>query len=234
MKLIFIDEIELHDKNPNFFGIGIFMVDQFFYQPICCEFNKYFEHCGWDKEIEFKGRYLFSKKGDDCINIDKRIELVNNMANITVAKKNSRCRFTFFYNFKKKTKSNYLDLVKRGLSALSKITKSGGKNLVSIYYDETELVTIKELNKITKPTLLKRGLFQVELPCRIKSCNDTVGIIYADVLSYLKSWDVLHPEIEEEQQATLFELKVGQRNKDKLESIKRILLKVKSAKTKEV
>ena len=234
MRFVFIDEVEQQKKNPDFFGLGIFIVDSFFYSTLHSRFHTHFNNCGWNKEIEFKGRYLFSKKGDSNIDIDKRIQLVDNLAEDTVAKKNSRCKFIFFYNFKKKTKNNYLDLVKNGLNALDKTSKKGGKNLVSIYYDDTDLVTPKDLNEITDSALSRRGLLQVEIPCNIKACYKSVGIIYSDVLSYLKSWDVLTPRPNDGEEANLFELEGIQRNKEKLAKIKGILTKIKSVYTKQI
>jgi len=234
MKFVFIDEIEQQQKNPNFFGLGVFVVDSFFYPTLHSQFQAHFKKSGWNKNIEFKGRYLFSKKADDSIDIDTRIELVENMAQDSVACKNSRCRFSFFYNFKKKTKTNYLDLVSHGINSLDKTPKVGGKNQVIIYYDDTELISPQELSEIIEPFLKNRGLLQVELPSNVRANYKTIGIIYTDVLSYLKSWIVLHAEVTEEQEKELFGLGAGARDTQKLEKINSILGKLKSVHTKKI
>lgn len=234
MRFVFIDEVEQHQKNPSFFGLGVFIVNSFFYLPLCSDFQNHFTDCGWNKEIEFKGRYLFSQKGDCAIPVDKRIKLIDNMAEETVAKKNSRCEFLFYYNYEKQSKENYLMLLEHSLKALGRKSKNQGKNLISIYYDSTSLVNWKDINEISDPLLLRKGLFQVELPCSTSGCHKAAGMIYADVLAYLKSWDVLSPKADDEQKASLFELQPGQRDKEKLERIKNILLKVRSVTTKEI
>ncbi len=232
MKFIFVDEIEQQQKNPNFFGVGIFVVDSFFYPILYSQFQAHFSKSGWNKNIEFKGRYLFSRKGDDSIDIDTRIELVENMAQDSAACKNSRCKFSFFYNFKKKTRNNYFDLVKHCLNSLSKVSKVGGKNQVIIYYDDTNLINPQDLSAIIEPILNKRGLLQVELPNNVRANYKTIGIIYTDVLSYLKSWIVLHAEVGEGQEKELFGLGAGSRDVQKLEKINSILGKLKSVHTK--
>jgi hypothetical protein len=125
-------------------------------------------------------------------------------------------------------------LLEHSLKALGRKSKNQGKNLISIYYDNTSLVDWKDINEISDPLLLRKGLFQVELPCSTSGCHKAAGIIYADVLAYLKSWDVLSPTADDEQKASLFELQPGQRDKEKLERIKSILLKVRSVTTKEI
>lgn len=234
MRFIFIDEIEQHQKDKSFFGIGLFSIDSFFYQSLCSDFKKHFRDCGWDNNIEFKGKYLFSKKGDDSIPIDKRIGLVNNIASSTVARHNSKTNFTFVFNRKGKTKENYFLLVSNAIKGLNKKAKSGGKNLVAIYYDSIELFKPNEMSLITEEALSKKDLYQVELPCSINSCNKTIGLIYCDVLSYLASWHVLSPQNNESEQASLFELTKGERDKEKLAKIREILAKVKPIETKEI
>jgi hypothetical protein len=84
---------------------------------------------------------------------------------------------------------------------------------VSIYYDHTTLANWKEINEVTDSSLSRKGLFQVELPCSISGCCKAAGVLYADVLSYLKSWDVLSPTADDEQKASLFEFQPGQRDR---------------------
>jgi hypothetical protein len=76
MKLVFVDEVEQPQKAPGFFGIGAFIVTSTFYRGLRDDVDDAFEDANWDRDKEFKGRYLFSSsKGDTSVGIDARIEL---------------------------------------------------------------------------------------------------------------------------------------------------------------
>lgn len=62
----------------------------------------------------------------------------------------------------------------------------------------------------------------------MSSSNSTAGLIAADVLAYLKSWDVLFPNPKEEEQASLFESPVAELNTQKLKLIRETLALVKN------
>jgi hypothetical protein len=50
---------------------------------------------------------------------------------------------------------------------------------------------------------LARKLTLVETPTPLASSNNTPGLIVADILAYLKSWDVIHPNPDQTAQAAL-------------------------------
>ena len=86
------------------------------------------------------------------------------------------------------------------------------------------------MSAISGPALAKRGYIQVEVPSSLPSGNDTPGLIYADTLAYLKSWDVLHPKPAAADQATLFEVPIGQFTHEKVKATREILLGIKHVK----
>jgi hypothetical protein len=70
---------------------------------------------------------------------------------------------------------------------------------------------------------LARKLTLVETPTPLASSNNTPGLIVADILAYLKSWDVIHPNPDQTAQAALFETSVNQVHAQKLKTIRDIL-----------
>lgn len=235
MKLVFFDEVEQQQKDPDFFGVGSFVVDPTHYGSLCDGFEKCFADCGWDESIEFKGRYLFSQRGDSSVDINRRIRFVADMARGTVAKKNAKARFTLHHNRSGNSKDNYIALVGSALRGLPKVSnRKAGKHLVAIYYDQTDLITSAELGRRAVAVLADRGLSQVELPSAMPKSNRAVGTVYADVLCYLVSWDVLHPQPSDAEQLSLFELSGGSRDAEKLQRIREILSYAKSATSKRV
>jgi hypothetical protein len=63
----------------------------------------------------------------------------------------------------------------------------------------------------------------VETPVPLRSSNATPGLVVADLLAYLKSWDVISPHPNEAEEAALFESSVQQLHADKLNTIREIL-----------
>jgi len=68
-----------------------------------------------------------------------------------------------------------------------------------------------------------RDLTLIETPTSLTSSNATPGLVVADILAYLKSWDVISPNPNETEQAALFEKSVEQLHADKLKTIREIL-----------
>ncbi|MCK4520506.1 DUF3800 domain-containing protein [Candidatus Parcubacteria bacterium] len=229
MKFIFIDEIEQHSKNKNFFGLGAILIDSANYSKFKNEANKHFKKLKWPEKIEFKGRYLFSQKVDKNITIEERINFVNEFSKMSVATKNARYSFLFSYNFKKKTKNNYLLL-------LGKITNKipapssckGDRCLVAVFCDNGDIVSLDDIyDTILKK--LKNKLIIFERPFCINSDNKTFGIMTVDILCYLKSWIELS-EDDKAAQKTLFNPIIGSIDKRKLMTIKNIISNVKNMK----
>ena len=93
MKLIFIDEIEQPHKKPGFFGVATLVVNSHFYQIFKMAFDEALERAKWNRDEEFKGRYIFSSsKGDTRVPVESRIELVRSLVAETTAKRRTRGR----------------------------------------------------------------------------------------------------------------------------------------------
>jgi hypothetical protein len=86
----------------------------------------------------------------------------------------------------------------------------------------------KDIEAAVTEVLADRRLRLLEMPVLMPSSNSTAGLIAADVLAFIKSWDVLFPEPSEAQQAELFESKV-ERLADKLAAVRELLDLVKQA-----
>jgi hypothetical protein len=231
MKLFFIDEIELQQKAPGFFAVGLFIIDSSFYRGLKARYVKTLRNAGWNPTQEFKGRYLFSQAGDVTVPVEQRIALVREVVSGTTAKKNARAQFLFGYNLSGRSEANYLGLIKALIAKAPRAPNSkGDKNITLVIYDQTQLVTPARVSAVSGPALAKRGYIQLGVPSPLPSGNDTPGLIYADTLAYLKSWDVLHPKRVAADQANLFELPIGQFTEGKVKATREILLGIKHVK----
>jgi hypothetical protein len=230
MKFVFLDEVEQPQKKPGFFAVSTLVVDSRFYRALKEGLENAFEQANWSPDIEFKGRYIFSSsKGDKSVSVEARIEVVRAIVAKTTAKKNARARFCFAHNGDGKTPENYLHLVGKAAARCPRPdSRKGDKALVAVYFDQTELVSASQVEKVVRPVLAKRDLFLVETAVPLGSSNATAGLIAADVLAYLKSWDVLYPDPKEADRASLFETSVDKLHADKLRTIREILDLIKS------
>jgi hypothetical protein len=229
MRFIFIDEVEQQQKRAGFFGVGGLAVSTSHYATLQDGVDEALDDAGWNRDEEFKGRFIFSSsKGDKSVPIEKRIELVKAIVATTTAKENARARFSFAHNLDGKTADNYLGLVGKVVARCPKPeNQKRDKPLVSVYLDHSDIVKPAKVAEKVRPILEERELRLVENPVLLISSNGTAGLIAADVLTYLKSWDVLFPEPSEAQQAELFETPSDKLNAEKLSKIREILSLVK-------
>lgn len=228
MRFIFIDEIEQPKHAAKFFGVAGLFVNSAHYLALRRAVEGALDAAKWNRDQEFKGRYIFSStKGDDSVPVERRIELVRTIVAATTAKKNARVRFCFAYNDKGKSAENYLDLVAK-VSAKCRPPQdaSQDKPLVSMYCDYLNDVKPKDIEAAVANVLADRRLRLVEMPVLTPSGNSTPGLIAADVLAFIKSWDILFPDPNEAQQAELFDAKV-ERLADKLAAVRELLNLVK-------
>jgi hypothetical protein len=185
---------------------------------------------GWNREHESKGRFIFaSSKGDTSVAIETRIELVKSIVGMTTANKYARATLYFAYSLSGKTAENCIELIKLVLSKLPKpVSQKRDKPLISMYLDYTDLVKASEVLEVAAPVLAERESRLVEIPALLTSSNHCSGLIAADVLAYLKSWDVLFPAASEAEQAELFESSVNTIHEDKLKAIRETLQLIKN------
>ena len=103
-------------------------------------------------------------------------------------------RFYFAYNEQRKTGDNYLGLIAKPMARCARPeSRKRDKALATVFFDQTNLVKPIQVENAIRPALSKRGYTLVEVPVPLASCNETAGLIAADVLAFLKSWDVLSP-----------------------------------------
>jgi hypothetical protein len=225
MKLIFFDEVEQPHKAPGFFGIGALIVSSTFYRGLKEDVGDAFNNAKWDQDEEFKGRYLFSSsKGDTDIGVDARIELVRTIVKGTTAAKNARAMFCLAFNYQGRSEGNYLTLAGQAIRKCPKPTnKKGDKSLAAVFYDRTNIAAPKAISEVADEAAAARNVTLVETPTQLTSSNGTPGLVVADILAYLKSWDVISPDPDETDQAAVFEKAVDQLHADKLKTIREIL-----------
>ncbi|HEC78691.1 MAG TPA: hypothetical protein ENI34_06065 [candidate division WOR-3 bacterium] len=219
MKFLFIDEVTIPQKERNFLGVGAILIDTKNYIKFKESFQKAFSELKWTSKIEFKGRYIFSKKGDSSVPVEKRITFIYKIAKSSKAKKNARYTFYFAYNFKGKIKDNYILLLKSiGRNLPKPSSRKGDKRLIALYMDKRNDVKENELFLEINEIFKQRDYFLFEKPFLVDSTNLTPGIIIVDVLSYLMSWKVLSSD-----DFLLFHYQIPNTYKRKLEEVRRIL-----------
>jgi len=220
MHFVFIDEIECSSKSPKFFGLGAAVFNSYSYPKYKESFSEEFVKLRWDSDIEFKGKYLFSKDGDSSVSIDDRISFVEAIAKETNAESNARMKFIFSFNQCGNDENNYLDLLKCLVKKI-KPAGTGHKGLMAYYIDDNGKINKKKIvrcvNKNSSGTVFERPFF-------VDSDNNTPGIITVDILTYLKSWIELNPKPDD--QLKLFP-DVGEK---KLKVVQEILSNIKNIK----
>lgn len=230
MKLVFIDETG-NSKQPDFYGICGVCVDEVYYPKLSREIKKCFNDIGWDNSIEFKARYIFSSsKGDNNVSIDKRIDFVDNLIALNIAKRNARLKAVFAYNEAGNTVENHLLLVKQVLcKLLPSIAKKHKEQPCIIIADHNDKVPHQKLCETINTTLISRNYCLVE---DIFSFNrwqpSQTGLCLCDLIGYLASWVCISKNTDEAQKS-LFEAEtISATNSDKAETVKRIFGNIKN------
>lgn len=225
MKFVFIDEVGCPEKNPKFLGLGAVIVNYNNYHKFKEHFQDCFGKLGWDKDIEFKGKYLFSKAGDSSVSIDKRIDFVKEFASGFNATKNARLNCFFCCEYNGNDENVYLSILKKVVKKIKK-EGPGHKRVIGYFIDANEKIDNKKIIKVVdqeKP----RDVLIFERPFFIDSDNCVPGIISADIFCYLKSWIELNPD--EEGQLNIFG-KISETNKKKLDTVREIISQIKKVK----
>ena len=225
MKFIFVDEIECPEKNSKFFGLGAIVINSNNYHKFKEHFEACFNKLGWNKEIEFKGKYLFSKKGDSSVSIEQRIDFVKELVGGFNASKNARLNCLFSCEYCGNGEGVYLDLLKK---IVKKIKREGSaqKSVVGYFIDANEKIDKKKIISIVDSEKTK-GVSIFERPFFIDSDNYVPGIIAVDVFCYLKSWIALISD--EKGQLDIFG-KIDAINIKKLDTVKEIISNIKNVK----
>ena len=132
--------------------------------------------------------------------------------------------FCLAFNYEGRTQANYVALAGQALRKCPKpVNKKGDKSLATVFYDRTDIASPIAINGVAEDAATARKLTLVERPTPLTSSNGSPGLIVADILAYLKSWDVISPNPNEAEQAALFETPVGQLHAEELKTIRATL-----------
>lgn len=187
MELLFVDESGDYKFNE-YFGLCVAAINASHYKAAKVGFQDILRSTGWDETIEFKGSYLFSaSKGDLGIPIEQRIEMAKAIIDLNAAAKNARMRFHYFSRHDcSSVHDEYLsvlpELVKR---ALPKAKKARAKDLVAVSCDYRNDIRATEIQEAVLPAVEVKGYTLLEEVTTPTSSFHTVGILYADLISYL-------------------------------------------------
>lgn len=190
MILIFVDETS-DSKYKSYFGLCCTAVNHIFYPQIKQECHQILQDGGWDFDVEFKGSYLFSaSKGCIEVDIDKRIELAEKILELTTAEKNVRMKLSYFRNQSSNHKEdylNYLPLLIRDILGKYSFSRKQGKNLVSVFCDYRQDISIQELRNAILPVIIDKRYILIEDIIQVNSNCETIGILFSDIIGYLMS-----------------------------------------------
>ncbi|MCC6451548.1 MAG: DUF3800 domain-containing protein [Acidobacteria bacterium] len=187
MQLIFIDETG-DDKHSDYFGLSLATINYTKYAKVKEDFQRILKKGKWDPKVEFKGAFLFSaKKGDTSISIDKRIELAEQILDLTTSKANSRMKFHYVRHSAPAAEhgKEYLRILPILLAKLPKAPSGAGKNLAYFCCDYRSDINLSELNDIVVPAIKERGYTLIEQVSMLHSGCETIGLLYADIIGYL-------------------------------------------------
>lgn len=188
MILAFVDEAG-DGKFKDYFGLCCAIINSKFYGNLKCEFQRILTDAGWDPNFEFKGSHLFSaKSGDPSINVDKRVEIASKILELNMASKNARMKFGYFKMKSETQKRDYLEKLPALISKiLPKPDKKEGKNVLSLHCDNRSDVSAEEIRAKVKPIIEGKGYVLLEDVILSHSSFHTVGILFADLIAFLKA-----------------------------------------------
>lgn len=237
MKFIFIDETGNKKKKPDFYGVCGVCIDETHYPGFAREITKCFNDAGWKTNIEFKGSHLFSaSKGDSNVNVDTRIDMVDKIIALNIAKKNAKLKAVFAWNEARDIADNHLFLVRQVLcTLLPSINKKKKKKPCLVLADRNDKIPQQELWETVNATLADRNYCLVE---DVHIFNDWrpshIGLCLCDLIGYLASWSCLSRTAEEAQQSLFAEESISQYDKIKAKTVERIFQNLKNVTIKSV
>jgi len=230
MKLVFIDETQ-NKRRPDFYGICGISIDESYYASMAREVTKCFQDLGWNNDMEFKGSFLFSaSKGNPNVAVDMRIDLVDKMIALNIAKKNAKLKAVFAWNEARAVVENHLLLVKQVLcSLLPSIAKRHREQPCILFADRNDKIPQKELWKLVSETLTGRNYCLVEDVNIFNDWRSThIGLCLCDLIAFLSSWSCLSKTAKEAQKSLFEEESISQYDVKKAEIVERIFQNLKN------
>lgn len=189
MELVFVDESG-DTKFKEYFGLCVAVLNAAHYKAIKGGFQAILRKSEWDESIEFKGSHLFSaSKGDTKVSIERRIEIAQQVLGLNKSTNNARMRFHYARRHDcEDSKAEYLECLPILLNrALPKPKKGRGKDLVAVSCDYRSDIKAQEIQKSILPVLEDKGYALLEEVTTPQSNFHTVGLLYADIVSYLSA-----------------------------------------------
>lgn len=185
MKLLFIDETS-DEKFKKYLGFCVAVVDAKAYSLIKRKTCEILDAISWQRNVEFKGAYLFSRtKGCTEVEIEKRIEAAGKLLDLN-AKKNARMKFTFGRMESSSHGADYQTAVPALIKKLlPRAPKGAGKNLIAVIYDERSDLDADAFNDSVRQVVESKGYMLFERAFEGRSGFDTVGLMFADLVGYL-------------------------------------------------
>lgn len=237
MKLIFIDETSNKKKKPDFYGVCGVCIDETHYPGFAREITKCFNDAGWNTEIEFKGSYLFSSsKGDPDVPVDTRIDMVDKIIALNIAKKNAKLKAVFAWNEARDVAENHLLLVEQVLyKLLPSIANRRREQPCVVLADRNEKISQQELWKTVSDILTGRNYCIVEDVHIFSDWRPShIGLCLCDLIGYLASWSCLSKTAEEAQKSLFAEESISQYDAIKAKTVERIFQNLKNVTIKSV
>ena len=189
-KMIFAFVDETSDrKRKDYFGLCCVVINATNYVPVKREFQKILLDSGWNPKYEFKGSFIFStSKGDPDISVEQRVKIAQDILELNTATKNTRPCFHYFHTDSKDHKREYLTYFAPLLQkALPKVDHKNGKDILCLQCDRRDDISPEEIYQAIEPVLKATGYTLFEGVQMVVSGFNTVGLLYADIVAYLKS-----------------------------------------------
>ncbi len=189
MELVFVDESG-DTKFKDYFGLCVAVVNVVHYKSLKEGFQSILRKSEWEESIEFKGSHLFSaSKGDVKVPIERRIDIASRVLNLNKSTSNARMRFHYGRRHDcEDIKGDYLEYLPALIEkALPKPKKGKGKDVVAVSCDFRNDISAKEIQEVILPILNAKGYTLLEDVTTPHSNFETVGILYADIVSYLSA-----------------------------------------------
>lgn len=186
MLLAFVDETS-DAKFKDYLGLCVATINARSYPLVKKKARKILLDVSWDPNVEFKGSMLFSaSNGCTEVEVERRIEAARRLLQLNVGGTNSRLRFHYGRMQSTNQGEDYLAALP-GLfgKALGRAPGGAGKNLISVVCDERSDVESSRLHAALDPVLTSKGYVVLESVVQTRSCFDSVGLMFADLVGFL-------------------------------------------------
>jgi hypothetical protein len=230
MRLYFIDEVK-NQRNNQYFGVCCVHMEHGYYQSIHEKMIKIFERAEWNlDQYEFKGSYMFSSsRGDPQVSVEKRIEMVEQILDLDIAKKNSKLKIEFCFNASGDSEDNYLGLLTECFKKLPSPHNGLGKRLCGVFVDHHDGYDPQKIrDRVIYPAITRKEWILLEDVHVIGQWNkQQMGMTLCDILAYLSSWISLFPDPSTASEEIMNEENISEHDRRKYQRVIELLALVK-------